>query len=52
MRLRQLAPSWSFDPPGTADAERSARAAERTPADADPDPTAHGAGPATGEAAE
>ena len=52
MRLRQLAPSWSFDPPGTADAERSARAAERTPADADADSTARRGNPATGEAAE
>ena len=27
MRLRQLAPSWSFDPPGTADAAAAASAA-------------------------
>ena len=27
LRLRQLAPTWSFDPPGTADAEAAASAA-------------------------
>jgi hypothetical protein len=24
MRLRQLAPGWSYDPPGTADADATA----------------------------
>ncbi|MCK8609173.1 hypothetical protein [Agromyces sp. C10] len=28
MRLKQLAPTWAYDPPGTADADRAASAAE------------------------
>ncbi|WP_216648809.1 hypothetical protein [Agromyces agglutinans] len=48
-RLRALAPTWSFDPPGTADAvDASAGAAEGDDAGAGADPGASGAAPTTG----